>query len=76
VHITQPHRKQGLQYWIPVKSTAMVGIYFVSLDRTFDITKAKNRLRWGPKVGLEEGARRGLETEVENRAEKRERKIV
>ncbi|RDL40097.1 NAD(P)-binding protein [Venustampulla echinocandica] len=45
-----------------------------SLDRTFDITKAKERLRWEPKVSLEEGARRGVEWAVKNRAERRGKK--
>jgi sterol-4alpha-carboxylate 3-dehydrogenase (decarboxylating) len=32
-----------------------------SMDRTYDISKARERLDWVPKVSLEEGARRGVE---------------
>ncbi|EPE24114.1 NAD(P)-binding Rossmann-fold containing protein [Glarea lozoyensis ATCC 20868] len=32
-----------------------------SMDRTFDVSKARERLDWEPKVTLEEGARRGVE---------------
>jgi sterol-4alpha-carboxylate 3-dehydrogenase (decarboxylating) len=39
-----------------------------SLDRTFDITKAKDQLHWEPRVSLQEGARRGVEWAVESRA--------
>ncbi|KAH8654968.1 hypothetical protein BGZ60DRAFT_385822 [Tricladium varicosporioides] len=39
-----------------------------SLNRTFDITKAKERLLWEPMVSLEEGARRGVEWAVNNDA--------
>jgi sterol-4alpha-carboxylate 3-dehydrogenase (decarboxylating) len=41
-----------------------------SLDKTFDIRKARERLGWEPKVGLEEAARRGVEWAVKDRAER------
>jgi sterol-4alpha-carboxylate 3-dehydrogenase (decarboxylating) len=39
-----------------------------SLNRTFDITKAKDRLQWKSRVTLQEGARRGVECAVKWRA--------
>ncbi|KUJ12850.1 NAD(P)-binding protein [Mollisia scopiformis] len=47
-----------------------------SLDRTFDITKAKERLQWEPKVTLDEGARRGVEWAVAKSAEENGKKNI
>lgn len=41
-----------------------------SLDRTFDISKAKERLQWQPRVSLEEGARRDVGWTVNNKGDK------
>lgn len=39
--------------------------------RTFDITKARERLGFEPRVGMEEGLRRGVEWNLAREAEKK-----
>ena len=38
-----------------------------SLNRTFCVEKARERLGWEPRVGLEEGAKRGVESAMQSR---------
>jgi len=50
-----------------------------SLDRTFCVEKARERLGWEPRVTLEEGDRRGVDSVIQERknlANKSEKKIV
>ena len=41
-----------------------------SLEMTFDVGKARERLGWDPRVVLEEGARRGVEWAIKDKAER------
>ncbi len=41
---------------------------YCSLDTTFDISKARERLAWQPRVGLEEATKRGVEWAMKDRA--------
>ncbi|KAH6665547.1 hypothetical protein B0J14DRAFT_606334 [Halenospora varia] len=47
-----------------------------SQDRTFDVSKAKERLGWEPRVSLEEGTRRGVEWAVRDREQRKRKKTV
>lgn len=40
-----------------------------SLDRTFDVTKAKERLKWLPKTRLEDAAQRGVQSVLTRKSE-------
>ena len=45
-----------------------------SLDRTFCVQKARERLGWEPRIGLEEGARRAVESVMQERKDRVEKK--